>query len=209
MATQHALAQRHSVADADGRGLQHRQRRRRRHPRVMREVRQAADLLRRPVLAHRAPEDVLHGQRAPDVGVVRVVAVVAHDKHLAGRHGQLLEHVRGLLVDERLHLGNAVDVQLPLAHLHGVARHRHDALDEHVIVKERRAAHAARGVEDDDVAGGGRPDEAVRYLLRDQAVAHVKAGVHGQRGDEARLRDEEADAVADGDGCGDGDEVIL
>ena len=80
---------------------------------------------------------------------------------------------------------------------------RDDALDERLVPRAAvdDVLEALRRVEDDDlVAPVGRvagPRE-LRHLLDGELVADVEAGVHGQRRDEARLDDQEADQEADG-----------
>ena len=74
------------------------------------------------------------------------------------------------------------------AHLHGVALHCHNPLDEDVIVEEATIGEGR--MEDHNVSGGGLAGKAVRQLLRDEPVADVEGGEHGERRDEARLGDE-------------------
>lgn len=73
------------------------------------------------------------------------------------------------------------------AYLHCVPLRCHDALDEDIVVKERPVADAQGWVEYNDVARQRLALEAVCQLLRNQAVAYIVGGVHGEGGDEAGL----------------------
>lgn len=68
------------------------------------------------------------------------------------------------------------------AHLDGVARHSGDALDEDVVRPEPEGPLLVpvdlRGLEDDNVPDKRRT-AAIGDLLRDEAIPHVKGGVHG------------------------------
>src|SRR5215831_4965301 len=95
----------------------------------------------RPVDQEGFTADLLPLDEAPVAAVLGVVAVVPHDEVRAGRHHRRLAAVEVAAVG-RGHGGNGsgTDVRLvdettvehhPVVHhLHGVAAHRHDALDE-------------------------------------------------------------------------------
>lgn len=132
--------------------------------------------------------------KAPEAGVQRIVAVVAHDEVLVRRHGHGPEVVAdglddvGLLVADVLFFhGHAVAVKTLVTHGDDVAGQADDALD---------VVH--RGIvgvfEDDDVTVGGiiatvdvavgEGDlDAVGELAGQQVVAHQQGLDHGFRGD--------------------------
>lgn len=84
---------------------------------VFPETAAAAEPVERPVFESCPRHDVVDGQRAPDVGVVAVVAVVPIDKHVRGRDCEGCKRVGRGLGRERLLARLAIDNELAILDL--------------------------------------------------------------------------------------------
>lgn len=155
-----------------------------RHPSSSRQRLEGAE---RPEDEHSLALDELvrHEADIGEAAVLRVVAVIAHDKDRALRHRRLRVLAARRLEDVVLREHLVVDKDAAALDLDRVARRRDDALDE-------VAARVARILEDEDLALLRRA-EVVDELIDDEALLRLQRRPHRRAVDDVELDDELTD----------------
>jgi hypothetical protein len=160
-----------------------------------------AEAIKRPEAEGGAPDNIILGQKSPNMGVVAVVAVVSHDEILAGRHRVGPPLIIGGFGDVAFGEGAAIEVHPTAADGHFLSGPADDPFDEGVVFSEALIPELGRGDKDDDISEFGGM-EAVGDFFDHEAIADLQGGKHRIRGDVAGFGDENAEqqGQAQGDG---------